>query len=357
LIDCKRRLLRVPIALAMAGAAARAAQDEPAAPAEASRLLDANLVIAAVNGEVVTLRDVEVDWRLDHRLRADPDGAAHPNDEQRRAIAKSLVEEHLWLGHARGFQLYSTYVTPETIDVEAKRMFGALFDDAGVPADERARMRHKGEVRVALQICLENDPTFQRCRDARPGEVRRYYDLHPELHRVGTRVTLGKVTLGREVHGQRVEDLAQELRQRAIEHSSLEQAARELARGGFTTPAPYDVENEKDLREEVLEFARTALPGELSPAIGGAASVMLFTVLAREEGRDVTYEECAPLIKERIQDSRCNGRMRVYFVTRVLPEAFYRPPELFDPEIEQLMPGYRARRAGAAASPPAGTGG
>jgi len=331
------------------GAAAPIAAPEPGA-AGAVKIVDENYVLAAANREVVTVRDVLLEWRLERRRDADPARALPPKDDERRKYAKGIVIDRLWIAHARGlFPLYAEFVTPRMIDEEAKRRFGTLFDDPSVPADERQLMRVKAEVWIAMGVALTNDPEYKRCATARPSDVRRWYDRHPELHRVSTLVRMGRVLLGREnsreLYGEDSASLLPKVRQRAVELGSLEAAAAELAPGSYQPTKEYAVDREPDLREDVLAFARSAQPGELSPPFRGENSAMLFTVLARKEGRDVSFEEAAGDIKEKLENLRCNIRAQQYFVTRVLPEAFFGPPSLFDDEIEQFVPGYKERKA------------
>jgi hypothetical protein len=98
------------------------------------------------------------------------------------------------------------------------------------------------------------------------------------------------------------------------------------------------------LREEVLTFAKTAAPGDLSAPISGQVSVMLFSLMAREEGKDVTFEEAAPRIKDFLEQRGKRVRAEEYFVTKILTEAFFLPPDLFDEEIDHFFPGTSASR-------------
>jgi len=348
-----------------AGAAARAQQPPDGttgsttgeAPSAETRPADENYVLAAVNGEVVTVRDVLLEWRLEGRRNANPDRPLAPTVEDRRALAKDLVIDRLWVAHARDAYgaLYTEFVTPRMIDEYAKDVVGALYDDAAIPADERELMRSKGEVRIAMEIALTSDPDYRRCTIARPEDVKRWYDAHPETHRVSAQVQLGRVLLSREnakeLYGEAAETLAQRLRQRAVELSSLEAAAKELAPGSYQPTKVYEIERETDLRDDVLQFARSAVAGELSAPVPGQASVMLFTLLTRQEGQDVPFEKAAPHIKKQIELLRCRLRSNQYFVVKILPEAFFMPQEMFDDEIEQFVPGYKERKARTQAGP------
>jgi hypothetical protein len=323
------------------------------APAPVGELLDENFVLAAVNRDVVTVRDVLIEWKLEGRRQANPDRPFAPTKEDRIAIAKSIVMDKLWIAHARQNPMYAEFVTPREIDLEARGLHGALFDDPSVTPDEREVMRRDGERSIAMQIALETDPEFRRCKVARPEDIRYWYDSHPELHRRATMVKMGRVLLGRqnakELYGEPAESLVVRLRQRAVELSSLEAAAKELAPGSYVPTRDYDVEHEADLREDVLQFAKSGVPGDLSPPIPGESSIMLFTVIGREEGHDVTLEQAAPEIKKRLQALRCRVRGAQYFVAKVLPEAFFVPQDLFDDEISDFVPGFKRARAEAAA--------
>ena len=326
----------------------KAADPKPADPAPAVdpaaiKVIAENHFLAAVNNDVVTIRDVDVAERLENR-RSLATKTRTPEE-----VAKQIVEDRLWVAHARTNPLYGEFVTPRVIEDQAKEIFGSLYDDPTVPADERALMRFKGESFIAMQIALQNDPEFKRSQFARPRDVQRYWDQHPTMHRIGTRVSLGRVILGRdtaqEFYGEPADVHMQKLRQRAVELGSLEAAAKELAAGAYQTPPEYDLERDTGLREEVLEFAKNAQPGEVSPIVSAKSSVMLFTMLARSEGKDVTYEEAAGFIRKELERRRMEFRAEQYFVTRVLSEAYFRPQNLFDDEIEKFFPGRKAALA------------
>ena len=327
--------------------AACARADGPVTP-------DVNYVLAAVNNEVVTVRDVQLEWRLAARRNANPDVAEPTTRPEQEKYAKSIVIERLWLAHARGFAMWPEIVTRKMIDDEARDIFGSLFADATLPQDEHDLMRAKAESSLARQVSMQFDPEYRRCMIARPSDVRRLWDEKPELHRVPTRVTLGRIVLGRDLHGPDVEAKASRLRQLAVEKGSLEAAAAELAPGDYSVVPIDDVENDKDMRDDVIAFARQAEAGELSAPVVGTASVMLFSLVQRVPGREVTFEEVAPKLKDYIQNMRCVIRQQQYFVFNILTESFFGPQDLFDDEIEQMVPGTKAKanRARQNAAPP-----
>ncbi len=317
-----------------------------AAANAADKVINQNFVLAAVNEEVVTLRDVLLEWRLEGRRNADPDRPVAPHtDSERLEAAKRIVMDRLWLAHARRLPIWDLNISKRLVEEVAGDLFGSLWTDPAIPADERDLMRAKAESRLAIQLSLNFDLEYRRCMVARPEDVQRIWDATPAIHRVSTKAKLGRVILGREVYGPQTADLAQQIRQRAIEKSSLETAAQELAPGSYAATKEYDLEHDADLRDEVLAFARTAEPGELSTPVVGEKSVMLFTLLSRQPGHDVSYEEAAPKIKALIESGRCDFRAQQYFIFKILPEAFFVPTELFDDEIEQLRPGMKAERA------------
>jgi hypothetical protein len=326
--------------------AASARADGPVAP-------DVNYVLAAVNNEVVTVRDVQLEWRLENRRNANPDRAEPTSRAEQEHYAKSIVIERLWLTHAHGFAMWNDIITRKMVDDEARDIFGSLYADASLPQDEHDLMRAKAESSLARQVAMQFDPEYRRCMIARPSDVRRLWDERPDLHRVPTRVQLGRIVLGRDLHGPDVEAKAAKLRQLAVEKGSLEAAAAELAPGDYSVVPIEDVENDKDMRDDVIAFARQAETGELSAPVVGSASVMLFSLVQREPGREVTFEEAAPKLKEVIQNMRCVIRQQQYFVFNILTESFFGPADLFDDEIEQMAPGTKANRARQNAARPA----
>lgn len=304
----------------------------------------ANTVLAAANNEVVTVRDVLLEWRLQGRRSADPDRGALPSDDEAKAIAKQLVIERLWLAYGKAFPAWVEIVTPKLVEDEARDLYPTLWSDPKLPVDEHELMRTKAESSIAMQVALQSDPEFQRVSRARPSDVERFWELNPALHRVPTRLQLGRVVLGRALHGENLAAKAAELRQLAIEKGSLDLAAAELAKGDYSVLRIDDLENNQDLRDDVLAFARSAEPGELSAPIVGSESVMLFTVVAREPGREVTFEEAAAKLKLMIENGRREFRAKQFFVFSILPQSFFEPGDLFDDEVEQLVPGYKASR-------------
>jgi hypothetical protein len=315
--------------------------------------VDVNFALAAANNQVVTVHDVQLEWRILSRRSADPDRTEPRTRDEQLRFAKTIVIDRLWLEHARQFPMWSEVVTRKMVDDEARELFGSLWADPSLAQEEHDLMRSKAESSLARALALQFDPEYRRCMIARPSDVRRIWETKPEIRRVPTRVTLGRVVLGRELHGAGVEAKAARLRQLAVEKGSLEAAAAELAPGDYSVMSIDDVERDQDVREDVLAFARQAEPFELSAPITGSASVMLFSLLQREAGREVSFEEAAPRIKELLQNRGCMVRAQQYFVFKILTESFFLPGDLFDDEIEVLMPGRKAalaRQAGGRAT-------
>jgi hypothetical protein len=321
-----------------------AGREEGATAAPAARPIDVNFVVAAANNEIVTVRDILLEWSLEGRRNADPDRPGVPTPEQRKDLAKRIVVERLWLAHAKAFPAWTEIVTRKLVEDEARDLYGALWSDPSLPADEHELMRAKAESSIAMQVALQSDPEFRRVSLARPSDVRRFWDQRPDLHRVPTRAQLGRVVLGRELHGRDAEAKATALRQLAIEKGSLEAAARELAPGDYSLLAVENLEGDQDLRADVLSFARAAEPGELSAPIMGSASVMLFSMVTREPGREVTFDEAAAKLKLILENGRREFRAKQFFVFEVLPKSFFNPGDLFDEEIRRLIPGYQSQK-------------
>ncbi len=327
------------LAVLAGSAGSLAGRDDTAGASGAApraKAVDANFVVAAANNEVVTVRDVLTEWRLEGRRNADPNRPPLPTPDERKALAKRIVVDRLWLAHAKAFPAWSEIVTRKMVEDEARDLYGALWSDPVLPEAEHELMRAKAESSIAVQVALQSDPEFRRVSLARPSEVRRFWEQRPDLHRVPTRVQLGRVVLGRELHGSEVEAKVVALRQLAIEKGSLEAAARELAPGDYSLLPVENLEGDRDLREDVLQFARDAQPGELSSPIVGSASVMLFAMVTREPGREVTFEEAAAKLKLLIERGRSDFRARQFFVFEILPKSFFIPSDLFDEEIQQL---------------------
>lgn len=331
--------------------------------------LDANRVVATVNGEVVTLRDLLVMWKLEGRGSTDKERKAMPSDDDLRMIRKQIVQFRLWRMHARLFPAFVDFMTPARIDEFARGNFASLLQDPTLTEDEKAMLRERIEEELARLLVLDNDPEYKRVSIARPDDVQRWWDdpLHKDAHRVLSTATLGRVMLGRDVYGDKVETLARDLRQRAQEKGNLEAAAQDLAPGSYSEPPNLKgvlLEGPNvSLRDEVLDFAKTAQPGDLSAPVKGQFSVMIFVLISREEGHDRPFEKAAPIIKQNLESAHKAFRAEQYFITKILGEAIFSPDDLFDDEIDRLVPGNsarrkaeEARRRAAAAAAPANAG-
>lgn len=322
------------------------------ATARAIDTLDDNRVLAIVNGDVVTVRDVLVMWKLNGRGSTDPDRRAVPNLDEFKDVTKEIAKFRLWRMHARLFPAFVDFMTPARIDEFARENFAKLLDEPSLTEDEKALIKERTEEEISRLVVLENDPEYRRAGQARPDDVQRIWDdpnpNFKNLHRIPTRATLGRVILGRELYGSKIDALAKDLRQKAQEKGSLELAAQELAPGGYSEPPSLKgivLEGaEVSLRDDVLAFAKTAQPGDLSAPINGQVSVMLFTLISREEGKDQTFEQAAPRIKSWLESRRKLWRADEYFVTKIVFEASFLPEELFDEEIDHFLPGNSARR-------------
>lgn len=337
-----------------------AAKKRAAAVDRALDQLDTNKVVASANGDIFTLRDVLLDWKLLGRADANPDRSTVPSDKEQRQILKEMVRSRLWLAHARLFPAWGDIASAELIDEYAKLYFGPLLGDPSLTEEEKKLIRRRGEEILAQIVTLNNDPEFRRASTARPSDVQRYWEARPERHRDPTRTTLARVQLGRELYGDKVDELAQQIRKRALETGSLETAARELAPGSYSEPRELkgvSLEGNTSMRDEIFAFAKTAQTGELSPPLGFKTTVMIFSVILRAEGSDLTFEKAAPQLKEEIETFRRQFRSEEYFVLSILRESTFLPPDLFEEEIERFLgprmphPQKPATAAAAAATP------
>jgi hypothetical protein len=327
-----------------------AAKPADLATARAIDTLDSNKVVAIVNGDVVTVRDVLVMWKLDGRASNDPDRRATPNEAQFKELTKEIATFRTWRLHARLFPAFVEFMTPARVDDFARDNYAKLLDDPTLTEDEKALIRERTEEELARYLVLEMDPEYRRAKQARPDDVQRFWDdpQFKEAHRIAAKATLGRLILGRELYGDKIDALARDLRQKAQEKGSLELAAQELAPGSYSEPPSLkDVlleGPEVSLRDDVLAFAKTAQPGDLSAPISGQVSVMLFSLISRVEGHDRTFEEAAPGLKAYIERQKTTFCAKKYFVTKILTEAFFLPEDLFDEEIDHFFPGNSARR-------------
>lgn len=316
------RRVRSVILCVLAGLAGRA---EARAQVNAEDSAPDNRYMALVNDEIITLRDLEKEWEYDRMFNSSL--TERPPSSKYREIQRRLVQERLWIDHARRNEKILPLLTKKRIEDNAVVMFGDLWKDA----DEEMRgiLARKSEENLCIFMVLRNDPRFVREVNTRPVELRAYYRENLEEFRSPERVHLGKVTLPRSIYGDQADVLGREIRALALQTGDLEAAARELAHGSYRDDG-WREPGTSGLLEEILQFARTAAPGEFSGLIETRSSVFLYGLLAREEERLLPFQEAVVRIREKLRIEHRQQVLNFYFATEILPEAIFAPADLFE---------------------------
>jgi hypothetical protein len=311
--------------LLFTGVAQQTPQQQPPQGASPPPPNTENQVVALVNDEVITFKDVLDEWAFDRMLNASL--TQYPPDSKIQELRQRLVADRLWVDHAKRIERLQPFLVKEEFRRHAGNQYGEMWEQAD--DETRAILLRKAEAHFCTLAILQTAPQFQRMSAMRPADLRAYYQRNQEKFHSTERVHLGRVTIPRSIHGNDAEDLAQSIRQRALELGDLEAATKELAPGSYKDDGWKETRS-SGLREEILEFARTAVHGEFSGLVRTPRTVFLYSLLERQEDRTLSFQEATPLIKRELEARRRAAVIEHYFVSRVLPEAYFQPADLFE---------------------------
>ncbi len=328
----RRKTWHFPMLALMAG---------PLAPAEEEELLpegfDTNCVIARANEEVITLLDVQLHWEIDLALEKKPRvrvGAAEIQD-----LVREIVQLRLWLQHIEHLKAglheeLQRRIDESLSDAEVEKRlknppFSYVWENADVSQPVKEAVKDRSREVSAKQIALALDPTYQRLFRVRPEDLRRLYSVSRDtLFHSPEEVQLCSVILSRQVLGERALPTAQVLRQLAVEKGSLREAAREMAPDSYLDQ-PWKRIDKLGLKQDIMEFVKTAQPGQFSEPFEGPSTFSIYGVVARRAERTTPFDEATEAMRDNLRDSRHSVHSTIYFVRRILPESDLEPPDLF----------------------------
>lgn len=188
-------------------------------------------VVAVVNGEVITLLQLERAIELTRRLEGDPTADCTPPANESPSFSARLLEcmidDLLQFQHVRRFPQFE--VLPEVIDDAFEELVGRYESHDAFEEALREQKKTADEVRYDLQrealIANYIDIRYRQIIDIGEREIRRYYEevLRPEMERQGAEMPLLEAvddefiepTLVETEVNRRVEEWIADLRRRA----------------------------------------------------------------------------------------------------------------------------------------------
>jgi peptidyl-prolyl cis-trans isomerase SurA len=316
---------------AKAPAAGQAASAAPAAPT--GRVL--NRVAAVVNGDVVTLLDLEE--RAGQELRradAEPPGPARERLRARalRTALDGLVADKLFAAQAASLGVEITDAeVDQTID-EIKRRNG--LDDARLDAALGEQGMDRASYRKALKRDLESARIVSlRVRSrvkVTDEDVKNYWQTHPREFQQGEEVRVRHVFVAGD------DARARGLAERALKRIRAGEDFAAVARDLSQAPSASEGGDLGWLRRGTVqpELERVALalqPGQVSDLVRTRAGYQILRVEERRGGGLRPLEE----VKEEIRDRLANEQVESYraqYVTELRKDAVIdvRVPELKD---------------------------
>lgn len=326
----------IPALLALALAAAPAT---PAAPASRTVL---DRVAALVNGEVVTLRDLQErageDWRRADALPAGPDRDQATRRTLRRAW-EALLAEKLFRAQAVTLQLEvsDAQVDSAIQDIKARNRFDDAQLDLALAGQGLDRATFKAQIKRELESMQVLNYRVRSRVKVTDEDLQNYYKTHPaafggelELHVRHLFLPLPADASPAAVKA--AEARGQQLRQRAEAGEDFAALVRETTKG---TAAEHDGDLgwlKRGQIQKQLEDAFFGLAdGQVSKLVRAGPGLHLFKVEGRRNAGGKTFDEA----KEEIRDILVQEQTASYrdqYVAELKKDAVVevRMPELKD---------------------------
>ena len=288
-----------------------------AAPAPEGRILDR--VAATVNGEVVTLFDLEERAGAElRRAEAQPPGPARDKARARalKAAFDGVVAERLFDGQAAALGVEITDPEVDAAIEEIKRRNN--LDDARLDQALAAQGMERASFRKSVKRDLETARIVSvkvRSRlKVTDEDVKNYWQTHPQEFRAGEEVRVRHIFLAlpqdaSAAEARRVEGLAEKLLARVRGGEDFAQVARAASQG----PSAADGGDLGWLRRGTvqadIEKAAFALqPGQVSDVVRTRSGLQILKVEERRGGGVRPLEE----VKEEIRDRLTNEQAETY---------------------------------------------
>lgn len=290
--------------------------------------------IAEVGERLITYQDLLQEWEVLRKIN--PGLPATPSERQQFDLCRNVVEEYLWIDHARKFPAYQEWATETQIERLGKAFFPDVWEELSAPETlSRPIVMRKAEAWQARRAALQSDPDFQRYVRVRPSELMEYFHRNPEHFEEPARVHLGQVLLSQALLGPQAITTAEAIREQVQQGQSLEVAALALAPGSYRDLGWTEIEG-SGLQDEILAFLSAASQGEVSKVFQFGQTVALYQLLERRPGRKRSFEEVNEELRKQLEDRNLQQLGMRYLVVRVMPKAYFEPRNLFEEELKRF---------------------
>ena len=302
-------LLSLPLlALALAADPPAAAPPTPAAPAQRIVL---NRVAATVNGEVVTLQELEQragdEWR---RANTSP-----PGPERDRAVALSLrrafdgvVAEKLFHSQAVALQLEVTdeQVNAAIEDIKKRNRADDKMLDQMLSEQNMTRATFREQIRGQLESYNVLSAKVRSKVKLTDDDVRNYYQKHPgefageqELHVRHILVPLAEDAAPMEVG--RALMLGEKARERVAGGEPFAEVAKDVSKGpGASEGGDLGWLRRGTMQRSLEDVVFALKDGEVSKLVRAGPGLHLFKVEERRTGGGRTFEQAKDEIRDRL---------------------------------------------------------
>lgn len=302
-------------AAAPAPRTAQAAAPAPApAPAAKGERIVLNRVAAVLNGEVITLRDLQDragdEWR---RAQAQPAGAER-DQASRRALRRAwdaLVADKLFRAQAVTLQLEVTdgQVAGAIEDIKSRNQFDDAQLDLALAAQGLDRTAFKAQIKRELETMQVLNYQVRSKVKVTDEDLRNYYQTHPgafggveELHVRHLLLPLAADAAPAAVQAARAQ--GERLQQRARAGEDFAALVREVSKAGDGDLGWLRRgQIQKELEEAYLGLA----DGEVSRLVRAGPGLHLFKVEGRRRAGGKSFDEARDDIKELLMQEQTSS--------------------------------------------------
>lgn len=308
------------VLLAAAAPAPRTAQAAPAAAATApatgakGERTVLNRVAAVLNGEVVTLRDLQdragEEWR---RAQAQPAGADR-DQASRRALRRAwdaLVADKLFRAQAVTLQLEvsDAQVAGAIEDIKARNQFDDAQLDLALAAQGLDRAAFKAQIKRELETMQVLNYQVRSKVKVTDEDLRNYYQTHPgafggaeELHVRHLLLPLPADAAPAAVQAARGQ--GERLQQRARAGEDFAALVREVSRAG---DGDLGWLRRGQIQKELEEAFVGLADGEVSKLVRAGPGLHLFKVEGRRRAGGKSFEEAKDDIRELLMQEQTSS--------------------------------------------------
>jgi parvulin-like peptidyl-prolyl isomerase len=301
-------------------------------------------IVAIVNDEPVTLRDVAIEMRK--IVQSDPEARKMSRSDLQFEALRNLVTDRMLsrVASRSAIEIDATKVDERIGDMRrsigSEREFSTLLSAEGMTLRDLRRffeddLRSREYVNAYFGLARPEGPEAPRPRadvDPSPREMRRYYRLHPETFTLLPTVRVRRVYLSNSRHSgpEETRRAAEALRARAAAGEDFEALAREHSDLGGDAGGDLGrivLDGKSGHPEEMLDFARSAPIGAVSPLLGGDPGFYFVQVVERTEGRVIPFSEAQESIRGYLRTERHQQVLNRMF-EEMMQEAVIWPDDL-----------------------------